>query len=808
LATHDALLNEPLPRPDRRAPGKDFIRAIVEEDLRTGKHGGRVVTRFPPEPNGFLHIGHAKSLALNFGIAREYGGRCHLRFDDTNPETEEERYARAIIEDVRWLGCDWGEHLYFASDYFGRMYECAETLIRKGKAYVDSQTEEEIREGRGSVTEPGRPGPFRDRTVEENLDLFRRMRAGEFPNGAHVLRARIDLTHPNMLMRDPVLYRIRHARHYRTGDEWCIYPLYDFAHCLEDAFENVTHSLCTLEFETNRELYDWILDEVGFEEPRTHQYEFARGVLDYTLLSKRNLLRLVKEGRVAGWDDPRMPTIAAFRRRGVPPEPIIAFWRMIGVTRADTRVDVDKLEFTIRDHLNRVAPRVMCVLHPLKVVITNYPEGKEEWLDAPYFPRDIGLPGSRAVPFSREIWIERDDFALVPPEGFYRMSPGREVRLRYGYVVRCEEAVTDPETGEITEVRCTYDPDTRGGSTGEARRIAGTIHWVSAAHALEVEVRLYDRLFRVPDPASHPEGGDFTDNLNPESLVTLTGARIEPSVAGDPPDTRYQFERSGYFWRDPVDSREGALVFNRIVTLRDTWGARQEPASESARSGERGAARAGEPARERDGGRPAAGGARLRSSATRDEARRSDPTLAQRRERYRRELGLSEEHADILTGSRALADFFERALAVHPEAADVAAWVVNEVPRVAGPREVEALPFGGAEVGTLARLVGEGRVVRLAAKDVLAEMAESGEGPEEIVRRRGLEKVSSDAALRPHVDAVLAEWPDKVREYRAGKTGLLGFFVGQVARRTEGRADPVRVKDLLLDRLAGTDGRT
>jgi glutaminyl-tRNA synthetase len=801
LDSHDDSPHATLAGPDRRAPGKDFLRAIVEEDLRTGRHAGRVVTRFPPEPNGYLHIGHAKALVLNFGIAAEYGGRCHLRFDDTNPETEEERYVEAIKEDVGWMGYDWGEHLYFASDYFDRMYECALVLIRKGKAYVDSQTDEEIRESRGNLTEPGRPGPYRERTVEENLDLFRRMREGEFPNGAHVLRAKIDLAHPNMVMRDPVLYRIRHATHYRTGDRWSIYPLYDYAHCLEDAFEGVTHSLCTLEFEINREIYDWVLDEVGFEEPRSHQYEFARGVLDYTVLSKRRLLRLVREGHVAGWDDPRMPTLAAFRRRGVPPEPILAFWRMVGVTKADTRVDVEKLEFTIRDHLNRVAPRVMCVLRPLKVVVTNYPEGQEEWLDAPYFPRDIDLPGSRPVPFSRELWIERDDFSDDPPEGFYRMAPGREVRLRYGYVVRCDDAVRDPETGDVVEVRCTYDPETRGGSTPDRRRIPGTIHWLSAAHALPAEVRLYDRLFRVPDPNQFPEGGDVTDNLNPESLVTLTDARVEPSVAGDPPDTRYQFERNGYFWRDPVESAPDALRFNRIVTLRDAWSARRDP-GEDARTPAADPADTSVPPpapRPRASDRPRAG-------SVRDEAREGDPGLSARMRRYQEELGLSAEHADVLTGSMALSDFFEAALSVHDDGPEVAAWVVNELPRVAGEREAGALPFDGAALGRLARLVAEGRVARLAAKEVLAEMAESGEEAEAIVRARGLEKVSDDDALVPHVEAVLAEWPAKVAEYRGGKRGLLGFFVGQAVRRTEGRGDPVRVRALLERRL--DDGET
>ena len=790
-------------RPGARAPGTDFLRAIVEEHLRERRYPGGIVTRFPPEPNGYLHIGHAKALGLDFGVAREYGGRCHLRFDDTNPETEEQRYVDAALEDVRWLGYDWGEHLYFASDYFERMYECAEVLVRKGKAYVDSQTEEEIRENRGSVTEPGRPGPYRDRPVEENLDLLRRMRAGEFPDGAHVLRAKIDLAHPNMIMRDPVLYRIRHATHYRRGDAWCLYPLYDYAHCLEDAFEGVTHSFCTVEFEPNREIYDWILDEVGFEEPRTHQYEFARGNLDFTIVSKRRLLRLVREGHVAGWDDPRMPTLAGLRRAGVPPEAIRTFWEMVGVTKATTRIDLAKFEYAIRDALNRTAPRVMCVLRPLKVVITNYPEGEEEGLEAPYFPRDVAREGSREVPFSRELWIEHDDFAAEPPEGFHRMTPRAEVRLRYGYVVRCDEAVTDPDTGDVVEVRCTYDPATRGGSTPDGRRIPGTIHWVSAAHGLPAEVRLYDRLFRVPDPEDVPDGGDFIDHLNPASLVVASAARVEPSVATDPPGTRYQFERSGYFWRDPVDSRDDALVFNRIVTLRDTWGARMEATEgEATPPGKAPGARSVPPAKPP---RAAPASPEDRISGERSGARRADPELEARFRRYQGELGLSLEEADVLTGSRAVSELFEEALAAHPAPRSVASWVVNEALRELKAREGR-LPFGGAALGKLALLVDEGRVSRLAAKDVLADMLEAGEDPEAIVERRQLDKMTADADLVPVVEGVLAEWPDKVTEYVGGKVGLLGFFVGQVVRQTQGRADPRRVKELLLQRLGGLSG--
>ncbi|GIV76830.1 MAG: glutamine--tRNA ligase [Litorilinea sp.] len=553
-----------------RAEPLDFIRAIVEEDLRRGTYGGRVVTRFPPEPNGYLHIGHAKSICLNFGIAQEYGGVCHLRFDDTNPETEDMKYVEAIQRDVRWLGFDWGDKLFFASDYFEQLYDFAVQLIRAGKAYVDDLSEEEIREYRGTVNEPGRPSPYRDRSVEENLDLFARMRAGEFPDGARVLRAKIDMAHPNMKMRDPIMYRIRHARHYRRGNEWCIYPLYDWAHGQSDAIEGVTHSICTLEFENNRELYDWFLDNLGIS-PRPRQYEFARLNLDYTVMSKRKLLQLVEEGHVAGWDDPRMPTLAGMRRRGVTPEAIRTFCDRIGVARTNSRVDISLLEHCIRDDLNYRAPRVMCVLRPLKVVILNYPEDQVEELEASYWPHDVPKEGSRPVPFCRELYIEQDDFMEDPPKGFYRLAPGREVRLRYAYIIKCVDVVKDPETGQVVELHCTYDPDTRGGSTPDGRRVRGTIHWVSARHALPAEVRLYDRLFTVPNPDDAEEGKTFKDYLNPNSLRVLHGCRIEPSVANDPPDTRYQFERQGYFIADSVDSRPGALVFNRIVELRDTW---------------------------------------------------------------------------------------------------------------------------------------------------------------------------------------------------------------------------------------------
>ena len=549
-------------------PGRDFIRDLIDRDRAEGKYGRRVVTRFPPEPNGYLHIGHAKSICLNFGLAEEYGGTCHLRFDDTNPETEDPEYVESIQHDLRWLGFDWGKNLFFASDYFERLYDFAVELIRRGKAYVCSLSEDEIREYRGTVKEPGRNSPYRDRTVEENLDLFARMRAGEFEDGAHVLRGKIDMSAANMKLRDPLLYRIKKAAHYRRGDAWPIYPMYDFAHPLSDAIEKITHSLCTLEFENNRDIYDWLVDSLPFEEP-PRQTEFARLNLTYTMMSKRRLLELVQRKLVSGWDDPRMPTLAGFRRRGFTPAAIRDFCDRIGVAKANSTVDVTLLEHCQREALNLEVPRVMCVLRPLELVIENYPEGQVEELDAPLYPHDVPKEGSRKVPFSRTLLIERDDFAEDPPKGFHRLSPGREVRLRYAYFVRCVEVEKDPATGQVARVRCTYDPATRGGSSPDGRKVPGTLHWVSAEHSLPVEVRLYDRLFQVERPDL--EEGGFEETLNPRSLEVLEGSRIEPAAAGL--GERFQFERQGYFFRDPVDSTLEAAAFNRTVQLRDSWAA-------------------------------------------------------------------------------------------------------------------------------------------------------------------------------------------------------------------------------------------
>ncbi len=553
-------------RPAGTTPPTDFIREIVAEDVRTGRFGGRVHTRFPPEPNGYLHIGHAKAISIDFDIAEEFGGLCNLRFDDTNPTKEEAEYVEAIKEDIRWLGYDWGDREYYASDYFEQLYRWAEELIKKGKAYVCDLSPEEVRAYRGTLTEPGRESPYRNRSVEENLDLFRRMRAGEFPEGSRTLRAKIDMASPNINLRDPIMYRIIHAPHHRTGTRWCIYPTYDWAHGQSDSIEGITHSFCDLAYEDHRPLYDWFLDQLGIHHPR--QIEFARLNLTYTVLSKRVLRRLVEEGYVSGWDDPRMPTLRGLRRRGYTSEAIRAFCRMIGVDKTNSTVDIALLEHCVREDLNKRAPRRMAVLRPLRVVLVNYPEDQVEEVECINNPEDPSM-GTRRVPFSRVLYIERDDFREEPPPKYFRLAPGREVRLRYAYIIRCVDVVKDAR-GEVVELHCTYDPNTRGGSSPEGRRVKGTLHWVSAGHALEAEVRLYDHLFLKPDPLEVEGDADFTVNLNPRSLEVLTGCRIEPSLAGAPVGSRYQFERLGYFCVDP-DSTPDRLVFNRTVPLRDTW---------------------------------------------------------------------------------------------------------------------------------------------------------------------------------------------------------------------------------------------
>jgi glutaminyl-tRNA synthetase len=783
-----------------RETGTNFIREIVEQDLQEGTYGGRVVTRFPPEPNGYLHIGHAKSIVLNFGVAEAYQGVCNLRMDDTNPETEDVAYVASIKESVHWLGYDWGNRFYYASDYFEQLYQYAVKLVEKGLAYVDSLSDEEIRQYRGTVTEPGRPSPYRDRSGAENLALFEQMRAGAFPDGAHVLRAKIDLASENMKLRDPLLYRIRHAHHYRSGDDWCIYPMYDFAHPLSDAIEGITHSLCTLEFDNNRALYDWVLENCLEPEAlpqRPHQYEFARLNLDYAVMSKRKLLQLVEEGLVDGWDDPRMPTILGLRRRGVTPEAIRDFCERIGVTKVDSRVDISLLEHSIRDDLNYRAPRVMGVLRPLKVVITNYPEGDVEWLDAPHWPHDVPREGTRLVPFSRVLYIEQDDFMEDPPKKFYRLAPGREVRLRYAYIIRCDEVVKDPATGDVVELRCSYDPATRSGEGSDGRRVKGTVHWVSAAHALPAEVRLYDRLFSVPNPDEGPE--DFKAYLNPNSVETVA-AFIEPSVASDPAGTRYQFERQGYFWQDPVDSVPGRPVFNRIVALRDSW------AKIAQRNGDKGKGGKGKQDPEAAPRPPKETVAKTPPKATASEPE-PDPVAAlapeqkARFDHYTGTLGLDRDDALILADDLALAEFYEEALAAYQNPAGIANWVIHELKREIKDTPLDGMSFGPAQLAALVRLIDEDVISSRIAKDVFAEMVAQGGDPAAIVAREGLTQVADPDVLAPVVDRVLAAHADKAEQYRAGKAGLLGFFVGQVMRETQGRANPELTQELVRSRL-------
>jgi glutaminyl-tRNA synthetase len=778
-----------LPRDAESTDPSNFIRDIIDEDLEAGTYGDRVVTRFPPEPNGYLHIGHAKSIVLNFGIARDYADRadtrCHLRFDDTNPETEDMEYVRSIKDAVRWLGFDWGEHCYHAADYFEQFYDYAVKLIKQGDAYVDSLSEEEIRTYRGTVNKPGRPSPYRDRSVEENLDLFERMKAGEFDDGEHVLRAKIDMKSSHMIMRDPLLYRIKHADHYRRGDAWCIYPMYDYAHCLEDAIENVTHSLCTLEFDNNRRVYNWVLEHCldADELPtRPHQYEFARLNLDYTIMSKRKLLQLVEEGLVSGWDDPRLPTIAGMRRRGVTPDAIVNFCEQIGVTRSESRVQISLLEHAVRNDLNFKAPRVMAVLDPLKVTITNFPDDETDWIEAPHWPREIGKDDTREVPFNKTLYIERDDFREEPPEGFFRLAPGREVRLRWAYFITCDEVIRD-EDGNVSELRCTYDPETRGGDAPDGRSPDATLHWVSADHAVPAEMRLYDRLFDVPVPEAGD--GDFTDHLNPNSLVTQTGY-IEPAIR-DLADRRVQFERQGYFWPDPEDSSTGALVYNQIVTLRDAWAEDEDTVDMEQKRREK------EEAKRRQRERSMA--------AQRDPVEDLSPSQRARFDRYRDTFGLGRKDAAILASDDPLALFFEEVLDTHDHPTAVANWILNELLGAIDERSPSDLPFDAAQFGRLVALIDEEVISKRAARTVLDDMLESGTDPDAIVDERDLKQIADSDALDDVVSDVLDDNPNEVARYQDGEKKLLGFFMGQVMQATRGTANPQLTRELLQEKL-------
>ncbi len=764
-----------------------FIHEIIEADLEDGTHTS-VVTRFPPEPNGYLHIGHAKSIVLNFELARQYDGRCHLRFDDTNPETESMEYVESIKEAVKWLGYDWEEHLYFASDYFDKFYEYAVRLIKNGDAYVDSLDEETISEYRGSVNEPGKPSPYRDRSVEENLELFSAMKEGAFEEGEHVLRARIDMSSEHMIMRDPLLFRILHREHYRLQDEWCIYPMYDFAHPLEDAIEDVTHSLCTLEFNTNRVLYDWVLEHCLTEEEkqeRPHQYEFSRLHLNYTVMSKSKLRYLIEEGFVNGWDDPRLPTMMGLERRGVPSSAVRSFCRDIGVSRTQGRVEISRFEHAVRDELEEKAPRVMGVVHPLRVTITNFPEDETDWIEAPHWPRNIDRSDTRDLPFTKELYIDRDDFRMDPPDGYYRLAPGREVRLRYGYFITCDEVVRNEE-GEVVELRCTYDPDTRGGEAPDGRSPAGTLHWVSVPHSEPAEIRSYDRLFRVSNPVEKKE--PFEQYLNDHSLDVSRGY-VEPALTDLPDDQRVQFVRVGYFWQDPELSTADDLVMNQIVSLRDSWGEGDEDAKDMEQK-----RKEKQKWKERQRKRSLEG--------ERDLVEELDSNEKNRFDQYTRTYDVGREEAVVIARDTDLSNFFEAAVKDNAEISEsIANWIVNDLKRECKGKELQEIPISPSEFRRLVRLVEEEEISTRAADDVFDTMVQTGQPPEDIVDERNLRKVEDTEELQPVIEKVLEQNPDQVREFKQGKEGVIDYFVGQVMQETGGSADPSLTKKLLKQTL-------
>ena len=758
-----------------------FLADIIATDQAAGRYEGQVVTRFPPEPNGYLHIGHAKAICTDFGLAQAFGGRCHLRFDDTNPEKESDEYVRSIHEDVRWLGFDWGEHLYFASDFFETMFELAIDLVERGLAYVDSQSGDDIRSSRGTVTQAGTHSPFRDRTVAENLQLFHKMRAGDFGDGTHVLRAKGDMAAANMKMRDPLLYRIRNAPHHRQGDKWCIYPMYDFAHPLEDALEGVTHSICTLEFENNRDIYDWVIANVDQSRLKTQpkQYEFARLNIGYTVMSKRMLRQLVEKDHVASWDDPRMPTIAGMRRRGIRPQAVRHFVNRVGLAKANSQVDAELLDGSIREDLNFEAPRVMCVTDPLPVEIRNLPEGQVEWLEASYWPHDVPKTGSRQVPFSRNLVIEREDFAEVPPKKWRRLSPGAEVRLRYGFFVRCEDVIKGPD-GRIEKLICSYDPTTRGGDSPDGRKVQGTLHWVSADKGVPCELRMYDRLFGVENPGAD---GDFLQDLNPNNLKVTQGI-IEPAAAKTAAETpaggevRFQFERQGYFWPDPVDSTGDAPVFNRIVGLKSSWG---KPALKT----------------------PSKAQTKTKAK-TKAQKVGKRPELSPELAAFAAELqgmGAPRADAEVLASDATLASWFTGAVQAGAKAKTASSLAVNELRRAAGETPLDQLACAPVDLAELCGLLDAQRISSKGGKKILAVLVEKGGSAQALMAELGLEQISDPAVLRPMVEKLLADNQANVDAYRGGQKGLRGFFVGQAIRATGGKGDPKVVQALLTELL-------
>ncbi len=766
----------------------NFLTEIIDADLAAGRVT-RVATRFPPEPNGYLHVGHAKSICLNFGLARDYAGTCNLRMDDTNPVKEDIDYVHAIQKDVAWLGFDWAGEVRFASDYFDQMYDAAEALIRQGDAYIDHQNVEEIRLNRGDFTRPGVDSPHRTRAIAENLQLFQAMRAGAFVDGTCVLRAKIDMTHPNVLMRDPLLYRIRHAHHHRTGDKWCIYPMYDYAHPLEDALEGITHSICTLEFESNRELYDWVLDHTRQPQgeawnPRPRQYEFARLGLGYTVMSKRKLLQLVEDKRVNGWDDPRMPTIAGMRRRGVTPEALRDFADLIGVAKNNSLVDIGKLEFCVRQDLEKRAPRAMAVLQPFSLQLTNWPLGHTDLLEIPW---KNGEAATRQVPFGREVLIEREDFAENPPADWKRLSVGKEVRLFGAYFVRCTEVVR--ENGEVTGLLGTVDLESRGGEAKDGRQPAGTLHWVDASSSIDCELRLYDRLFTVEQPDAD---GDFLPHMNPDALQVLQG-QMEPAAAALPAATHVQLMRVGYFYSDPIDSAPDKPVWNRVIGLRDTW--TKAPGRTEGRPDRR---KEPQEAKKDDGKKDTA--QKKNRAEWRAEKRATTPELAAAYGRYAA-LGLEAEIADLLTEDTDIVAFFDAALRAHPNPGSLSRWFLNDLEGMRKGRALADIPLDGATFGHFVALLDGGRITMLAGKQLLAHLVAQGGDPVALIAALGLGKIDDHAAIQAAVDAVLAALPGEADRFRAGEQKLLGVFIGAVLKQMRGSADAGAVRQSLLDRL-------
>jgi glutaminyl-tRNA synthetase len=746
---------------------KDFLRTIVEEDLKAGKYQG-VTTRFPPEPNGFPHIGHAKSICINFGIANDYKGKCNLRMDDTNPTTEDTIYVEALKDAVEWLGFEWAGNVRYTSNYFDELYGYAVELIKMGKAYVDSASEEEIRENRGTVTEAGRRSEYANRTIEENLDLFERMKNGEFKDGEHILRAKIDMSASNMQLRDPLLYRIRHAHHHRTGDKWCIYPMYDFAHCLSDYIEGITHSLCTLEFENNRDIYDWVLETLGLNSPRPYQYEFARLGINYTVMSKRKLLELVNNKSVSGWDDPRMPTIAGYKRRGYTPESILNFCDGIGIAKANSMVDVAQLEFSIRDDLNKKVPRVMCVLNPLKVTIENY-DGEEE-IEASYYPQDVPREGTRKLPFSKEIYIDRDDFDENPPKGYFRLTPEQPVRLKHAYIITCKEVIKDAN-GNIIEIKAEYNKDSKSGNDTSSIKVKSAIQWVEAKSAKKVEVRVYDRLFK--DEA--PEG---LEDINPDSLKVIENALIEPAVINEKPDERFQFEREGYFYADPIDYSDETPVFNKIVGLKDSYGKKVEDKK---------------PRKQR----------KAKEKQVQIDGEVAPMTEAEEKlyERYVNELSLNNEVANTLARDEKLSHFYSEAMDNDINPKNLANLVANEVARELKEKEISEVKFTTNQITELIAMVDKETISNKIAKQVFEEMVKSGESPVKIVEDKGLIQISDPEVIGTIIDEVIAKNPDNVEKFKAGNNKLLGFFVGQTLKATGGKANPQVVNQLVAQKL-------